>query len=46
MKNSDAIISMRVPGFGPGLEAWEAPVIPLHYTRLKVKTVSIFVIIL
>ncbi len=24
---------VRVPGFEPGLEAWEAPVLPLDYTR-------------
>ncbi len=24
---------MRLPGFEPGLEAWEAPVLPLDYSR-------------
>ena len=30
----------RVKGIEPSLEAWEAPVLPLNYTRIFVQTIS------
>ena len=37
-----AILQVRVPGFGPGLKAWEAFVLPLHYTRCKQENFSAY----
>ncbi len=34
---------MRVPGFGPGLKAWEAFVLPLHYTRGRKENFSRYI---